>query len=510
MITKQISAKQRTETVLPPLNFFGFIRWMWRQLTSMNTALLLLLFVALAAIPGSILPQKTASLIRVNNWKEQNPRFSTFFENLGFFDVYGSFWFSAIYILLMISIIGCVIPRLKVYFQNWQEKPSKTPNSISKFSNYEKVKIKKISIKEIEKIANSKGWRTLQNNNSLTLEKGYSREAGNLLFHFSLIIITIALAFGALFSYRGTVVVKEGTGFSNTITQYDDFRAGRFFSVTQLPNFFFTLNDFRVDFERSEVQRGAPRKFEANITLDNKDTFNIYVNKPINISGTKIFLTGHGYAPVITVKDKDNQVLFSDAVVFLPQDGNFSSTGVVKIPDTNPQLGIEARFLPTAIVDPVTGPTSTFPALDNPEIFMSLWQGDLGVNEGISQSIYDLDTSRMTQIGLEELKPSEMWETDSEYVISFDEVKQFASFQIAYEPGRFLALVGAILAMVGMIFGLGVQRRKIFIKMPAKSSSSNVIEIAGIAKENHDLGKDISKLLNELGLKRTSKISREI
>ena len=55
---KQISAKQRTETPLPPLDFWGFLRWTWRQLTSMNTALLLLLLVALAAIPGSILPQK--------------------------------------------------------------------------------------------------------------------------------------------------------------------------------------------------------------------------------------------------------------------------------------------------------------------------------------------------------------------------------------------------------------------------------------------------------------------
>jgi hypothetical protein len=46
--------------------------------------------------------------------------------------------------------------------------------------------------------------------------------------------------------------------------------------------------------------------------------------------------------------------------------------------------------------------------------------------------------------------------------------------------------------------------------MPAKSSSSNVIEIAGIAKENHNLEKDILKLLNELGLKKSKKVSREI
>jgi len=107
---KQISAKQRTETPLPPLNFWGFLRWTWRQLTSMNTALLLLLLVALAAIPGSILPQRTASILKVNNWKSANPAFADIFDSLGLFDVYGSFWFSAIYILLIFAF-GILIFR---------------------------------------------------------------------------------------------------------------------------------------------------------------------------------------------------------------------------------------------------------------------------------------------------------------------------------------------------------------------------------------------------------------
>ena len=106
---KQISAKQRTETPLPPLDFAGFLRWTWRQLTSMNTALLLLLLVALAAIPGSLLPQRTASILKVNNWKNENPSLAQIFDNLSLFDVYGSFWFSAIYILLMISLMLIII-----------------------------------------------------------------------------------------------------------------------------------------------------------------------------------------------------------------------------------------------------------------------------------------------------------------------------------------------------------------------------------------------------------------
>jgi cytochrome c biogenesis protein len=192
--------------------------------------------------------------------------------------------------------------------------------------------------------------------------------------------------------------------------------------------------------------------------------------------------------------------------VFLPQDGNFSSTGVIKIADEAPQLGINARFLPTAEIDPINGPTSTFPALDNPQIFMSLWQGDLGVDDGKSQSIYKLDTSKMTELGLEELKPGGSWTTDQGYEVKFLSIEQFATFQVAYEPGRFLALLGAIFAMLGMFFGLGIQRRRIWVLMPRVQKGPSVIEIAGLAKStNHDINKDLEKLLTVLGVKKLSK-----
>lgn len=496
---KQKTSKQRTETTLPPMNFVGFLRWSWRQLTSMNTALLLLLLVAVAAIPGSILPQKTASILKVNNWKKDNPNFATLFDDLGLFDVYGSFWFSAIYILLMISLVGCVIPRLKVYWESFNEQPPNPPAQISKFEGYKKILNVNLNATQVEEKLKKLKWKVNRQGNSLTAEKGYLREFGNLVFHASLIVLTLALAFGALFSYRGTIIVKEGNGFANTLTQYDDFRAGKLFNISSMPDFYFTLVDFAVDFERGVNQKGSPRKFEASIILNDDTDLKILVNQPLNISGTKIYLTGHGYAPRLEVKNKLGEVIFSDSVTFLPQDGNFSSTGVIKIPDETPQLGINARFLPTATVDLVEGPISTFPALDKPEIFMSLWQGDLGIDDGVAQSIYRLDTSEMKEVGLEELKVGQTWKTNQGFEIKFQGVEQFASFQVAYEPGRFLALAGAIFAMLGMFFGLGIQRRRILVIMPKSTKGSSVIEVAGIAKStNHDVSKDIDKLLVEL------------
>ena len=90
-------------------------RWTWRQLTSMRTALVLLLLLALAAIPGSVIPQEDIDSLAVSQWRDDHPRLAPIWDRLDLFAVYGSVWFSAIYILLMISLVGCIVPRLFVY-----------------------------------------------------------------------------------------------------------------------------------------------------------------------------------------------------------------------------------------------------------------------------------------------------------------------------------------------------------------------------------------------------------
>ena len=51
------AARTRSEPVtLPRLGLAGTLRWIWTQLTSMSTALMLLLLLAVAAVPGALVP----------------------------------------------------------------------------------------------------------------------------------------------------------------------------------------------------------------------------------------------------------------------------------------------------------------------------------------------------------------------------------------------------------------------------------------------------------------------
>ncbi len=114
-----------------------FLRWMWRQLTSMRTALILLFLLAVASIPGSLVPQQRVDPGAVQLFKDDHPRLAPLFERIGMFDVYSSVWFSAIYVLLMLSLVGCIIPRLRVYLRGVRARPPKAPSNLSRLSAYD-------------------------------------------------------------------------------------------------------------------------------------------------------------------------------------------------------------------------------------------------------------------------------------------------------------------------------------------------------------------------------------
>ncbi len=119
----------------------GWLRWGgWRQLTSMRTALVLLLILAIAAIPpGSIFPQRMADPNGVTQYKVDHPDLFPVMDSLQLFDVYLSAWFSAIYLLLFLSLVGCVIPRIKHHFKALRSRPPRTPVHLSRLDDHRRA-----------------------------------------------------------------------------------------------------------------------------------------------------------------------------------------------------------------------------------------------------------------------------------------------------------------------------------------------------------------------------------
>lgn len=502
------TAPPEQQAPVPPMGTGGFLRWAWRQLTSMRIALILLFLLAIASIPGSVLPQNGTDPVRVNDWIDNNPTWGPILERLGFFDVYAAPWFAAVYLLLFISLIGCVLPRTLHHARALRAVPPAAPKRLDRLAAYRQVTDPRSPDDVLDAAAaglRARRWRVARGDGWVAAEKGYLRETGNLLFHIALVALLISVAYGALFGWRGNVIVRQGTGFADTLTQYDAWGGGRLVDPANLPPFAFTLDEFRVEFERESAQRGAPRLFEADVTLYPEpgapaEQHVIRVNEPLSVDGAKVFLVGHGYAPILIVRDALDRVVSDQGVVFLPQDGNFTSTGVVKAPDATPALGIQGLFLPTAAVDDVRGPHSTFPAADDPAVFLSAWAGDLGLDSGVPQSIYRLDTSNMTQLGLQALTPGQTWELpDGNGSVEFVGYERWASFQIAHDPGKEPALISAMLALAGLMLSLFIRRRRLWLRVAPGESGDTVVDIAGLMRsEDADLEPEVDALLDVL------------
>ena len=480
------------------------MRWLWRQLTSMRVALILLFLLALASIPGSIFPQRGTSPLRVNEFLKDNPTTGPILDRLYMFDVFASPWFASIYLLLFISLTGCVLPRALDHYKELRSEPPVAPRNLRRLPVHQQWQSNSDSSQIISETAvawKKRGWRVRQGDGWLSAEKGYARETGNLLFHLSLLVLLLAVGYGGAVGYRGTVIVREDAGFANNVTQYDTFAPGRIFGADQLPPFSFELQEFESEFQRGGQQNGAPRAFRADVLVKDDPKSEprpvaIEVNYPLRTSGITVYLVGHGYAPEFTVRDADGKVVWEDASVFLPQDTAFTSSGVVKIPDTVPQLGLQGFFLPTVSEDFSNGPVSKFPAPDDPEVYLSAWQGDLGLDSGMPQSAYRLETENMKRIGIEELAPGETWTLpNSAGTVEFTGYRQWATFVITKDPGKGWALGAAIASIIGLSLSLLIPRRRAWLRVTATDDRGNVIEVAGLSKtEAPGLADEISQL----------------
>src|SRR6266496_4712079 len=89
----------------------GWLRWGWRQLTSMRTALVLLFLLAVASVPGSVIPQEGSDPAAVSQYYAAHPALAPILARLSLFSVFAAPWFAAIYLLLFLSLAGCVLPR---------------------------------------------------------------------------------------------------------------------------------------------------------------------------------------------------------------------------------------------------------------------------------------------------------------------------------------------------------------------------------------------------------------
>jgi cytochrome c biogenesis protein len=469
----------------------GALRLGWRQLTSMRTALLLLFLLALASVPGGFLPQRRINPLRVTQYIKDHPGVGPLMDRLRLFDVFSSPWFSAIYLLLFLSLIGCLIPRTRLHLKALLRKPPKVPRSVARLPVSDRWETTQ-STDEV--LAHAKGalrgWRVVRREHELSAERGYLRETGNLVFHMSLVLLLIGIAMGAFLGFKGTVLVVEGKGFSNTIALYDDVAPGRRFDPASLVPFTVNLDSFNATYGDD----GKALTFDANVRYSRPGqqpkAYDVRVNHPLVVGGAKTYLIGHGYAPHVIFRDPKGQVLDDQKLPCLPQNPQFLSTCTLKEGNTTgSQYGFTGVFTPTTVTDGSLRVGSTFPGLRNPVLTLTGYAGDLGIDGGTPQSVYSLDTSSMIALDsgkAHALLPGQVWRLADGSSLTYADTGEWATFQVTQDPGKLIALIAAVGMVGGLLLSLFVRRRRLWVRVGVNEGEPTTVEVGGLARTDPD------------------------
>ncbi|MCR8671890.1 cytochrome c biogenesis protein ResB, partial [Agrococcus sp. HG114] len=493
----------------PPLDARGWARFLWRQLTSMRTAIVLLLLLAVAAIPGSLVPQRSSDPNGVIQVRADNPDLVWLYDALSLHDVYSSPWFSAIYILLFTSLVGCVVPRLAHHWKAMRAQPPRTPARLSRLVGFQTVPGGASDLDGAERVLRRLGYRTARYGDSISAERGYLRETGNLLFHIAMLALLLVIGLGSGFGYNGQRLLVEGRGFANTLSSYDSFSSGQWFDDGSLEPFAVVLDDLAVEYETENPDAvGAPLDFTAFVTVTEEGAereAQIKVNEPLRVAGADLYLISNGYAPRISVRDAAGEVVYDQYTPFLAQDDLMTSLGVIKLPDgLEEQLGLRGFFYPTAVSLETGALASAYPDLANPVLSLQAFTGDLRLDAGIPRSVYALETDAMTQIaggdsGQEALTlfPGQTLDIPGGLgTITFEDVRRYGVIEVHVDHTQTPVFWITVVLFLALLASLLIPRRRMWVK-----AVDGRLELAGLARgEDPTLERAVDDLARRLGV----------
>ena len=528
----------------PVRGFLAFLRNVWRQLTSMRTALVLLFLLAIASLPGALLPQWALNTSKTAQYILDHGAWGRLLDKLGFFAVFGSPWYAAIYLLLFTSLIGCLLPRTWDFVGQIRMKPVATPRNLSRMPHSASITTTGNPSELADQISvRLRGWRKVrrvEENGAITIsaEKGFVREIGNLVFHFSLLGLLVAIAVGKLFGYEGSLIINADTGATSsfcatTTTIYNNFRPGLLVDGTDMTPFCVSVDKFKATYtdtgQASTFDASIRYQTGAQLSTDTWSSRDLQVNDPLRIpGGQRLYLLGHGYSPMFTVTYKDGRTSTGIAP-FQPEDSTFTSQGVVKILDPpgyqgsdvlKHQLAIVGVFAPSALVHAGIM-TSTFPAAESPGVAVQIYRGDLGMDTGKTQSIFaidqtQVDNGKLEQVQTANLATGQSTTLDDGTKITFTGYKEWVSLQTSYDPAEGWALVFAITLLGGLMTSLVIKRRRVWYRIsqpvtvpaetadPAPSVTSRTVDhsnevhvdIGGLARTDQaGYGDEFTKLV---------------
>ena len=502
----------------------------WRRFRSMRTALILLGVLALAAALAGLVPQEPNVPEAADRFLRTVPWLRAVCETLGLFDVYGSWWFQGVLALLVIVLVACLLPRTGALIRH-QRTIGRPPEharfpSMARRTEMATALAPDVALDRVRRVLARKAYRLSAGNaqGQFVAERGFAREAGSLLFHWSLLLVIAGAAVSVGFGFRGQAIIVEGTRWVEDEATYSFAAPGRFFPGHK---------GFALDVDRFDVayrDDGAPADFVTSVGVveDGRQVKHklIRVNDPLVHGGFKFYQASYGWAPVVRVAAGD-EVLYEGPVVTFAGGPGGSTEGVVRLPSRSPQMALVLEFYPDPIFAPAGIPGLPPPGpgegdrrlvnlsdvpgasvnrsfgntrpLGIPVLVVQAYEGDLQSNR--PQNVYsiDVDDLGLRRIGGDLLVPAEAEQATgallqntsmplgSGVTVQLLEMRRYTVLSVKSDPGLPVVGLAAALVMVGLIPSLLSWRRRLWVHVsPREEGEGSLVELGGLAYQRKE------------------------
>lgn len=414
----------------------------WKFFASIRLSVVLLLAIAIASIMGTVIPQNESVQVYVAKFGAVGYRI---LSTLDVFDMYSSWWFQALLMLLVINIVVCSLDRLPVTLKAVSSKRmARNPSMFRNLKGRETFDVTfsmDLLREECEKlVAGSEGAQQTPDGFYIIGEKGRWTRFGVYAVHLSIVLLLVGAMIGSMFGFDGYVNIVEGESVS----------------AVRLDNGAIQALAFELrcdDFDISYYPNGTPKEYRSAMSIleQGQEVLqkDIIVNSPLRYQGINIFQSGRG-------------LLFVELTFVSNETGS----------EYREQAAIGDRIeLPEGLgVFVLTGfqGAMDYRGRDIGPVFF----GHLIPSEGEAETI-------LLPVNIPELDR----ERKGAVTISVSDTRYYTGLQVTRDPGVWVVYSGFILLIIGCFVTFFTSHQRLFIEA-VKSEGGSRITVAGFTNKN--------------------------
>jgi cytochrome c biogenesis protein len=439
---------------------------LWKAFASVKLTIVLLLTLAATSIIGTLIPQNEAPVAYFEAFGELLYRL---FSLLGLFDMYHSWWFRALILLLVVNIVVCSIDRLQatwkiIFVRNPQFNIARYRRLKNKAEYNHDGDAEQLKALYQPIIARSFRYHRIEETAegfAIYGERGRWTRLGVYAVHFSVVVLLIGGLIGSIFGFEGFVNIAEGESAQSIQLRNSNQKLQLGFEIR--------CDDFNVEFYDS----GAPKEFRSSLTILKQGKAvvqkDIIVNDPLRFEGISFFQASYGSMTpneiILNLTSNATGMIYSkragiNTPIVIPED-----LGTFMLQKYTRQANFRGQNIGEAFIGVLTPPNGSAVEITLPLKFPS----------------FDKMRKGNVFIAVADFLP-----------------RYYTGLQVSKDPGVWVVYVGFILMIIGIYITFFMSHQQVYVDVLSQGKKSRIM-VAGTSNKNKlGMRKKVTKLSERL------------